>query len=239
LGFVSSCGFFFGPHFCIDGDYRARQQGNMSGGSPFTKAVLTDRSGSKELLRAWETQLDSMRFGLNRNMATGNLTTSDQRDALLSVFCDELVLAQQKFLQQAEAMGFISSAAPSRGEIVTRNGFAVGELLAAILAGLATAWFATGWIVAVATTTTGMWWWKTTTVTGITMVAALSTKLGVPASLVIVGIFVVAAYLTWRVVRGLTIGMQRTLIRRHILSNFDNSIRPRLQEWARAIVGGR
>lgn len=189
-------------------------------------------SGVGQLLKGWDAHLDTLRFGLNRNLGGANLLSADQRESLLSVFCDELVVAQHQFLQKAEQNGIAVAGEPVRDKIETTNFFPAAEMMVAIGAGIASASVAGGWIVATTSVTTGMLWWKATAFTSITLVAALATKFNVPATVVVTGIFILAAFLCFKIFRAATCSLQRRYIRRLILKNFDLNIRPKLIAWA-------
>lgn len=191
-----------------------------------------------QLVKGWAAHLDTLRFNLNRNLGAANGLAADQIDSLLSAFCDELVVAQHQFLHKAEQNGFATKAEPFRGEMQTTNFFPAAEMLVAAGAGVAGASMAGGWIVGATSVTTGMLWWKTTIVTSITLVAALAAKFNVPSTVVVTGIFLLVAFLGFKMIRAATCGLQRRYIRRRILRNFDVNIRPKLVAWAENAVLG-
>jgi hypothetical protein len=200
--------------------------------------ITSAKQTATELLKIWAAQLDRMRFELNRNLGASNVLLSEQRESLLSIFCDQLVIEQQKFLHQTEAAGFRPEVEVVRHDVKIENLIPAAELFLAVGTGAAAVSGALSWVVTWTTTTTGWWFWATSVTTPVTLVASISGKLGLPEAVIIGAIFLLATYLCFKAVRCLSCSLQRKLIRRRILKNYDRQIRCQLMDWARSVVNG-
>jgi hypothetical protein len=179
------------------------------------------------MLRDFDSGISKLRYELAKNLAETDVLKKEKVENVVSVFNQRLTVFQHDFLQM---LAQLRGGAPNRTDeynLDARSGSHIPTVVGCI-AGAVAGSAAAG--MAVTTASTGMLWWTSTH--AVSLATVLAGAAGVSVDVVSGGLTLGGGIAGAIALNKGVAGIMRKRIRKKIMQDFDNSVVPRLRDWA-------